>query len=205
MKASINNIPYLLFKFKNANFEWANKKEGIGNLNARKVVLKELPIYIIFLIKSLPILLFTFYISNKFVLTREFISIENGKMVAIVGAIALFTAIYSLFVRRGGGYRIAIFIASLLVYILTSFYSIHMDYAWAMETGIASVFYMCLIIFAFSDIFLILAGKKQMYYISNGYPQSLSIFKKKKNKQKKEIFNFKLEGLFLNLYEKEEA
>jgi len=200
--ASVNSIPYFLMKFENAKFEWINKEEGIGRLNGGRVNLRVLPLYMIFFMKTLPIFLITFYLSNNFFLIREFFSLQDGKVLSMIGAISLFTAIYSLFVRKGG-FKIALFVISLGLYMVISYVSLQNNLSWAFQIGIGATIYICMMIYAVLDLFLILTEQKQMYFVANGYPKSFTFWRRGKNKQKKELFNFRLEGLFVNLYANE--
>jgi len=76
-------------------------------------------------------------------------------------------------------------------------------YAWAFNVGVGVTLYLVLILYGVWDIVLILLKKKQIFYIKN-YTKSFVFWKKNTKNERKNLFSFSSNGLFLNLYWEEE-
>jgi len=198
--ASTNIIPYFLMKFQNEKFQWLNKEELTGRLNGGKVEVRPLPLWVIFLLKTLPLMLVIYALSNNFFLIREFFSLQE-KTVALMAGATAFGAIYSLFMSRGG-LRIASSILSLSSYMIMTYICItssNSNFMWSFQVGVGATLYFIFILYAWWDILMIMAEQKQMFYVVN-QRKAFTFWKRNKKNEIKNLFNIQLEGIFLNLY-----
>jgi len=197
--ATTNIIPYLLIKFEETEFQWLNHNQFIGKLNGRKVEVRPLPIWVIFLLKTLPLMLLILAVSNNFFLIQEFFKLEHGMGIAVVTGISLFGAIFSLFLSKGG-LRIITAIFSLLLYMLVTYVCLkNGGLSWAFQVGAGATLYMIFILYAWWDIVMIMLNQKQMFYVVN-QTKVFSFWRKNRKNQKRGMFSLQLEGIFLNLY-----
>ena len=185
--ATINSIPFLLIVKEKVSFNWKNEDEGIGAINGRRVHVKPLPIWAIFLIKTLPLMLILFLVTNNFFVIREFINLTNGKILGTMAGVSIFICLYSVFFVKSNIKLPVIFLA-VLFYSFISFRCLnaHDVYVYALEYGVGATLEIFLILFAFWDILMMLSGEKKMYYILDTYKKF-----------------FKFDGIFLNLYTKQ--
>jgi len=203
--ATINTVPYLMMKFNDAKFQWLDKESLRGRLNGREAELLPLPLWVIFLIKTLPLMLLIFAVSNKFFLIREFFNLEAGpdKFIAVAAGVSLFLAIYSLFMSKGA-MKIATAILAILFYLLISWVAFQIDTgAFSFQLGVGASLYLVFIIYAWWDIIMIVTDNKEMFYVKNR-KKAFTFWKKNKKNTKKDLLNFQLEGIFINLYNDED-
>lgn len=204
MNASINQIPFILAKFREVAFHWTDKKELEGELNGGAVALQLVPLWVIFCMKTIPLLLIMDLVSNHFVLVEQLFFLDLDELgIAFLYAITAFFAFFSLIFARGV-LRFVVSALSLISYMALSWFCLsHGGYGWAFNVGLGVGVYALMIWYGFWDIVLILLKKKQMYYIKN-YGKSFLFWKKNKKNERKNLFTFSSIGLFLNIYEEEE-
>ncbi len=202
--ATINTVPYLMMKFRDAKFQWQDKENLKGRLNGREAELRPLPLWVVFVLKTLPLMLLLFVVSNNFFLIREFFHLTGpDKFIALVAGISLFMAIYSLFMSRGV-IKIATAILAILFYLLISWAAFQIDSgAFSFQLGVGASMYLLFIIYAWWDIIMIVTGNKEMFYVKNR-KRAFTFWKVDKKKNKKDLLNFELEGIFVNLYNDED-
>lgn len=204
MNASINLIPFILAKFKEANFSWTNKEELEGKLNGGAVSLLPLPLWVIFCIKTVPLTVLTVLISNNFMLFFQLFLLKLDEFgIALISGLTAFFALFALIFARGV-LRFVVGALSLMAYMAITW--LCMDngaYAWAFNVGVGVTLYIVLILYGAWDIVLILLKKKQMYYIEN-YAKSFVFWKKNTKNQKKNLLSLSSNGLFMNLYWEDE-
>ena len=204
MNASLNSIPFILAKFKQANFRWTNKEELKGELNGGAISLLPLPLWGIFCMKTLPFIILTIFLSNNFILFFQLFSLKFDEFgIALISGATAFFALFSLIFAQGV-LRFTVGAISLMSYIAITWLCIDNGaYAWAFNVGVGVILYIVLILYGMWDIVLILLKKKQMYYIKN-YAKSFVFWKNNTKHERKNLFSFSTNGLFLNLYEEEE-
>lgn len=204
MNASINSIPFILAKFRQANFRWTYKEELKGELNGGTVSLLPLPLWIIFCIKTLPFMVLTVFLSNDFMLFFQLFSLKFDEFgIALVSGVTAFFALFSVIFAQGV-LRFAVGALSLMSYMTITWLCIYNGaYAWAFNAGVGVTLYLVLILYGVWDIVLIVLKKKQMFYIKN-YAKSFVFWKKNTKNERKNLFSFSSNGLFLNLYGEEE-
>lgn len=200
MNASINSIPFILARFRQANFSWTNKEELEGKLNGGAVSLLPLPLWVIFCIKTVPLSVLTVVISNNFMLFFQLFLLKLDEFgIAFISGVTAFFAFFALIFARGV-LRFVIGALSLIAYMAITWLCIdNGGYAWAFNVGVGVTLYIVLILYGVWDIVLILLKKKEMYYIGN-CAKSFVFWKKNTKNQKKNLFSFSSNGLFMNLY-----
>lgn len=183
--ATINSIPFLLIGKEKVSFKWKDEDEGIGTINGRRVQVKPFPVWGIFLIKTLPIMLILFLVTNNFFVIREFINLAEGKVLGIMAGVSIFVGLYSIFFLKSN-IKLPITFLAVLFYSFISFKCLNAPdstYVYALEYGVGATLEIFLILFSFWDILTMLSGDKKMYYILDTYKKF-----------------FKFDGIFLSLY-----
>jgi len=161
MNAKMNKIAFLLFGYEDINFRWLDKKNNIGQWNLGKVELQKLPIWVIFLIKTLPILLFVYFVSGNF-FTERMINYRGEALVFSI--ICALVVVFFVVSWLSQSLRLTKSLLALIAFMGLGFYAFKHDLPFAFESGMGTGFFLGLIVYGFIDILQIIDEKKEIYY-----------------------------------------